>query len=323
MTDKNIHTNDPISFLASDEKFQDWVWRGEHAAYWETWFEQHSEYRPYKDQAKLLVLAFKPLSTTQITQIPVGAFSNRKTKPFWAQPAVWRYAASISLLLLFAWGLFQWSEPATMIYATGYGEQKTFVLADQTQITLQANSSLEVFTHWDESSSRSVRLIGGEAFFEVTKKPLATRPKFEVHANELTVEVLGTSFAVRSRRQRTDIALIEGKVNVLVSDRLKATLKPGNTCSYLPNGKFEKADQGAEDDTAWLSRKLHLHMTPTAEVAQTMEDLYGVSVVFADAYQGKKLSGNLPLDDLDVLLSAIAISLDAQVHHDNQIIHIK
>ena len=76
-------------------------------------------------------------------------------------------------------------------YATRKGEMKVVALSDGSVVTLNTRSELVVdFTR----ETRAVRLIGGEALFDVAKNPARA---FVVDAGDTQVRVVGTSFTVR------------------------------------------------------------------------------------------------------------------------------
>ena len=94
-------------------------------------------------------------------------------------------------------------------YATDLGEVRAVPLADGSTVTLNTNSRIAVnFT--DER--RSVRLLSGEALFDVAKD--RARP-FVVEAGDTEVRAVGTSFTVSRLDQRPTAVLVrEGVVEV-------------------------------------------------------------------------------------------------------------
>ena len=85
---------------------------------------------------------------------------------------------------------------------------KIFLLPDSSKITLNKNSSLCYSTSFSE---RKVELTG-EAFFEVTHNE--AKP-FYVHAKDVTVKVLGTSFNINTnKKEGAEVSVITGKVKV-------------------------------------------------------------------------------------------------------------
>jgi transmembrane sensor len=119
------------------------------------------------------------------------------------------FAASVllTLALVGAIALRMW--PATgASYSTAVGGLASVPMADGSKITLNTDSEvqLEISAH-----ERRVKLVRGEAFFEVAKDP--ARP-FVVHAEDKRVIAVGTRFAVRLKRDALQVAVTEGRVRV-------------------------------------------------------------------------------------------------------------
>jgi transmembrane sensor len=94
---------------------------------------------------------------------------------------------------------------------TGPGEQRTIVLTDGTQVSLNANS--RVLVEYD-AHVRKVTLKQGEALFDVVKHQ--SRP-FIVLIGDHKIVALGTSFMVRREESRGSsfaVTLVEGRVAV-------------------------------------------------------------------------------------------------------------
>lgn len=93
-------------------------------------------------------------------------------------------------------------------YSTARNERSIVTLSDGTVATLNLDTALSVaFT----ASERTVRIVHGQAFFEVAKNP--HRP-FVVLAADRRVTALGTQFDVRLDPDRVEVILLEGKVSV-------------------------------------------------------------------------------------------------------------
>jgi len=93
-------------------------------------------------------------------------------------------------------------------YITGIGEQRTCKLRDGSVIILNTDTEVQV----DYSKqTRGIRLVKGEALFMVEHD--ATRP-FIVSAGTANVRAVGTQFNVRRREQSTEVAVVEGIVQV-------------------------------------------------------------------------------------------------------------
>ena len=100
-------------------------------------------------------------------------------------------------------------------------------LPDGSRIELNASAGIAVdFT----PAERRVRLLHGEALFEVEKDP--ARPFFVI-ANDVGVRAMGTAFSVRSGSSQVDVFVTEGKVQV----------RPP-----LPQGRPAKANSAFESE---------------------------------------------------------------------------
>lgn len=84
------------------------------------------------------------------------------------EPSLWRrwrgIAASIGVLLLVASGYFLYTNVHKVTVYTPYGAIKQVVLADQTIVTLNANSKLTYRPNWNFTESREVSLEEGGIF---------------------------------------------------------------------------------------------------------------------------------------------------------------
>jgi transmembrane sensor len=99
-------------------------------------------------------------------------------------------------------------ETVTQSYSTRKGERLSVVLADNTAVTLNTDTQIDVdYT----PGERRVHLVRGQAFFEVAKNP--NRP-FVVAAADRRVVALGTQFDVRLAPGQFQVLLVEGRVAV-------------------------------------------------------------------------------------------------------------
>lgn len=106
------------------------------------------------------------------------------------------------------------------------GQRAELVLADGTNVWLNANSSLTFPTKFHKNN-RTV-ILRGEAYFDVYKN---TEQPFLVQSGNYTIKVLGTQFNVQAYVQNSlfETDLIEGSVEVLNVDNNKLlALTPGN-----------------------------------------------------------------------------------------------
>ncbi len=129
--------------------------------------------------------------------------SGDSRRPWWS--------AIAATLVLGALGATYLSWQSPMIFETAVGKQESFRLQDGSVVFLNTNSRARVT--W-LARERHIDLDRGEARFAVTKDP--SRP-FTVTTTTATVRVVGTVFNVRAEPRSTQVAVLEGQVEVTVA----------------------------------------------------------------------------------------------------------
>jgi len=118
----------------------------------------------------------------------------------------WGAALAATLVLAVITAVYYWRDNA---FATGVGQRQVRVLRDGTRIVLNTDTRIEL--HYDEHVRR-VRLIRGEAWFDVSKHP--TWP-FLVSVGDEEIRALGTSFIVRhDNDEDLSVTLVDGQISV-------------------------------------------------------------------------------------------------------------
>jgi transmembrane sensor len=290
-----------------------------HLAAWEV---KHLQYAPNEEKASA---KFRKFLDSETFERP-GHFQERSAQKLRLRTSYLRYsgiAASILILVSFAVYLFS-DQIFYDTYATSYGMTKNILLEDGSEVTLNANSTLKVPKNLVTSQSREVWLEG-EGFFSIAKKPNHVR--FLVHTDNLNVEVLGTKFNVNNRRGNTEVVLSEGSVRLTsgLHEENDAVLymKPGDMVSLSPRDTtFRRKVVAPEKYSAWQSNKLVFEDAPLSEVAQKIEDYYGVQIEIQNkAIADRQLTGTLPNNDLGIVLKSLSASHNLSIQREeNQII---
>lgn len=218
----------------------------------------------------------------------------------------WRAAALLLLLAVLAGGIFFYPTPATTPYRlarTATGQQHTLRLPDGSRVTLAPQSQLR----YPKQFAADVRdvYLEGEAFFEVSKNP--HRP-FRVHGGGWTTRVLGTRFNVSARPGAAQVAvsLVEGRVEVL-DQQATYRLRPGQQLlADRRTGRVFRQPFSADRVTGWRQRHLIFQNEKLADVAEQIERLYGVKLVFADtATANVRLWATFRNEPLPAVLAAL------------------
>lgn len=233
----------------------------------------------------------------------------------------WWWAAAVTLLLSASF-YFLNDSFFYKTYTAQNGMIRSLTLPDGSKVTLNANSSIKVPRDFVGHESREV-WIKGEAFFEVTRK--SNLMKFIVHTDNVDVEVLGTKFNINNRHGKTEVMLAEGKVVLVAKDQKTLIMKPGEQVSILgEQGHFQKLVVKPERYKAGQYNKLVFENTPLAEVAEIIQDYYGIKMIITDSVLAKRqFTGTLPNNDLDVILQALSASYRLEIDHkeDHIILH--
>ena len=199
-------------------------------------------------------------------------------------------------------------------YITAIGEETSFLIADNSRITLNTDSALAVdFT----TEQRQVRLLKGEAWFEVTS--VDNRP-FIVATNVGFVRVTGTRFNIRLHQDTAIVSLDEGQVELSTSDHFNhpngspIVLSPGQQATLSPQGISLPSSFDHAAITAWLRNQLVFYNTPLAEVVDILNrHRHGRIFITDQKLKALKVSGVFSTDEpdtaLDVMTSTLPIRL--------------
>src|SRR5688572_22675417 len=167
------------------------------------------------------------------------------------RPLFYKVAATVLLLVTVS---LWWYSSSNRLHEirTGFGEQRTIMLPDQSNVVLNGNSVLRYTSHWDEDSSREV-WIEGEGFFSVVHTK--NHQKFVVHGvSQLNIEVLGTKFNIKTRQSASEVMLAEGMVKLELGgvDSTRALfLKPGELAT-IKNERLSAQRVNEQRYTSWV-----------------------------------------------------------------------
>lgn len=206
-------------------------------------------------------------------------------------------------------------EPSDVLYQTDYSSIEEFSLPDGSIVTLNANSKLFWISGWERSRKREVYLQG-EAFFDI--KHLDDNATFSVVTNDVSVVVLGTSFNVDSRGDKTEVFLKEGSVRLHLKDDLDEviTMMPGNKVKYsISEQRLELSeDESMLSSAAWKEGVLNFKNMEFREVLNELKDIYGKEFKCDDeALLSRMMYLGVPYANWDTLRQALELSLGIRI----------
>jgi ferric-dicitrate binding protein FerR (iron transport regulator) len=239
----------------------------------------------------------------------------------------WLKWAAVFMGLLVMSGIYYFALNESMTtHTTAFGETKSIVLPDGSEIKLNGNSSLSYSNSWEMGEARDVWLEG-EAYFTV--KHLGEQEKFVVHATtDFNVEVLGTEFNVHNRKGKTKVVLSSGKVMLNLqkeSSEERLQMAPGEMAEYIHNDKvLTKKEVDPKVYTSWRNNRLLFEDTSLKEIKAILESTYGLKVIVADSnLLEKRLYGSAPSNDVTLLLEGLERSLGNEISIEEKLVTIK
>jgi transmembrane sensor len=196
---------------------------------------------------------------------------------------------------------------ADMIAARG--ELPIVRLSDGSVMQLNADSAV---AYEFSSGSRIVRLLRGEAFFEVAPDP--PRP-FAVEAGEGRTVALGTAFNVRlDRDDRTIVTVTDHAVRVSVGNST-LEINAGQEAAYTEDGELQPprpADTGTA--LAWRKGLLVVDNARLADVVAEISRYYGGKIFLVGFGLGeRRVSGTFRISDPEAALAVLQRTLDLSV----------
>lgn len=230
----------------------------------------------------------------------------------WSAAAVVFLCASIAIYLANTNQNFQ-------NYQTAGGEQLTVYLPDSSKITLNGNSEIKYQVEWDEASPRVVWLTG-EAFFDIRKMPNRKNSQFIVNSDAMSIQVLGTSFNVRSVHGKTVVVLETGKVKLVSEKDLKIDMEPGEKVTFEQfSGEVKKEIVEPKSHRSWMLKKLYFENTRLSEVASKVDDTFGLKLIIENSeIEDKFFTGVAHLNKLEEFIQILESAFDVQVEKVDQ-----
>lgn len=228
------------------------------------------------------------------------------------------YAASLIIAIGASWFTsriyFDRSSSKINSIETPAGSRTSITMEDGTKVWLNAKTKITYPSHF-ASDKRQIEMEG-EAYFDVVKDK--SRP-FRIKTSELTIEVLGTSFNVKSYPEENRIitTLVEGKVALwaLGKQSQKIELNPLQKAVFNKTNKtINKTDISAEHLnclTGWLTNKMVFENETFGSIAVKLERNYNAEIIFEDQEISQhRFSGTFEGMSIEQALNALQYASD-------------
>lgn len=207
-----------------------------------------------------------------------------------------------AVLLVMAGSYFFFLYDSLTVVETQAGQKTELKLPDKSFVALNAVSRLS-FDEQKWNKERRVEL-SGEAFFKV-----ASGSKFTVETSSGLVNVLGTEFSVKQRKEYFEVICFEGSVEVKMQQEVT---------KLLPNQMFRVIDgvivndKIASDNTVsnWRVNESSFKSVPFLYVIQEFERQYDVSITTNNVDTDQLFSGVFTHSNLSLALKSISLPLN-------------
>lgn len=326
-----------FSDFINDDLFIIWVKYGvDTDGRWQEWLNAKPGNLPEYNEARAYVIAILSTNTIKDDQhnqqlvwaaIEQGIAGNERRDSKIRRLRVWSSVAATTVgLLMFSW----WYYNSKIEVATGFGEYRAVTLPDNSVINLNANSQLSYYRAWQWHAMREVWLKG-EALFDVkhlNRQPdkVKSKEQFIAHAGAINVQVLGTRFNIKYRRDRVLVALLRGKISVSKANATAVpyVLEPGAAIEYKAGQVKQKAISSLHDKPlAWTERKMMASGMTVAAIIENFEDTYGNRIVVdSPALLNKQIDGTISVRTRESTIYMLANLLNATVQERNNVYYL-
>ncbi|MFW0759479.1 FecR family protein [Pseudomonas sp. H11T01] len=222
-------------------------------------------------------------------------------------------AMAVCLLLMISlgagWQPSRWIDDFGADYVSAPGEVRTVTLADQSQVTLDADSAIAVDFSRGE---RHIQLRRGAGFFSVTH----TGEPFVVEAEKGETRVLGTQFEVRLQPAGAQVTVLSGRVGVTADKgAAQQILTAGQQVAYASGTAERLHAVDSEAQLAWRQGWLNYYKAPLADVVKDLGRYYpGRIVLLNEELAARRVSGSFPSKDPQRVLNSLQGVLGFEQH---------
>lgn len=228
------------------------------------------------------------------------------------------------LVLLLAGSLFMMLDGPMRLRAdviARTGEMPLITLEDGSSVQLNASSAL---AHDFDGSVRTVRLLRGQAYFDVAPDP--GRP-FRVEAGDVRITALGTAFDVRLGDTETDVTVTHSAVQVDIADAENTSIRisEGEQAIYDPATRASAVRQAdGMMAVAWRRGQLVVDNAPLSYVVEEMRrHFYGRIVIATSELAQRRVSGTMAVANTDAALAFLEQALGIRTNHVGPLIVIR
>ncbi len=216
----------------------------------------------------------------------------------------WGVAAAIISILSLTFYLTTLNPSEEYKTQTAINEIQDMELADHSIVDLDVGATL---TYPEKFSDKRIVKLTGTAFFDIERDE---EHPFIIETQNARIEVLGTSFLVKSDANRTEVIVKTGKVSLSNKKQGKVILNIGDK-GILSNEKIEKFTNTDSNFLSWKTKELKFENNSLSYVVSKINETYHSDIKFEDKnIRTCSLSAEFKNQDLKVVLGVVSEALD-------------
>lgn len=231
-------------------------------------------------------------------------------------------AIVLPLVVVAALAGYLWQSPAEApdcFYAgeicikTDNGESSVTLLPDGSEIKLGPKSKLSYSMSSFNNNMRHINYTG-EGFFEIARHEDIP---FTINVNKFEIEVLGTTFAVKSRdyKEYSEIYLREGSIQLMsYLTKRQYQMEPGQLA--IINNETGGIDIMPSSDEYMLCTQpvLIFKSATMRDITTELLTYYGIDLQLSDGeIASQRFTGSIPTDDLDQALYILGTAMQVRI----------
>ncbi|MEQ9306999.1 MAG: FecR domain-containing protein, partial [Marinoscillum sp.] len=185
-------------------------------------------------------------------------------------------------------------------------------LQDGSIVTLNSQSELSYPEEFSDKDKREVSLTG-EAFFEVERNP--TKP-FIIYTPTIQIEVLGTSFSVRSREEEKTSTVIVASGSVEVQGKNNTVVLKINEKAIFDKetGRLFKVVNDDPNYLSWKTKRFTFDDTPLHEVVKNLSNAHQTRIqLITKSIDNCPVTVSFDGQSLQAILEILSATLDLTI----------
>lgn len=182
------------------------------------------------------------------------------------------------------------NEPTDEVVSYNYltiprGGQFKVRLSDGTMVWLNSDSKLKYPAVFPKNTARTVELVYGEAYLEVSPSTKHNGTSFSVFSKGQEINVLGTHFNIKAYANDEQIAttLVEGKVRVKKGAVAKILNPNQQSITIESKGDIAVQEIDAQQEISWVKGMFTFNEESLDEIMKILSRWYDIDVVFESA----------------------------------------